>query len=111
MFPHRIIPRAPAAPPVTHRLSPAHLALTLAVVTVWGFAFVPIRLALDEIPPFALAALRFLFAAVPAFLLVRRPDMPWRGLHVLDSGPASLPALSSVRPKPPMTCPEARSDT
>ena len=34
---------------MTHRLSPAHLVLTLAVVTVWGFAFVPIRLALDEI--------------------------------------------------------------
>jgi len=65
---------------VSKRLSPAHLLLTLAVVAVWGFAFVPIRLALDEIPPFALAALRFLFAAVPAFLFVRGPDMPWRGV-------------------------------
>lgn len=65
---------------MSKRLSPAHLLLTLAVVAVWGFAFVPIRLALDEIPPFALAALRFLFAAVPAFLFVRGPDMPWRGV-------------------------------
>ena len=65
---------------MAHRPSPAHLVLTLAVVAVWGFAFVPIRIALDEIPPFALAALRFLFAAIPAFLFVRRPDMPWRGV-------------------------------
>ncbi|MFO1307419.1 MAG: EamA family transporter [Burkholderiales bacterium] len=65
---------------MTQRIAPAHLVLTLAVAAVWGFAFVPIRLALDEIPPFALAALRFLFAALPAFLFVRRPDMPWRGV-------------------------------
>lgn len=65
---------------MTPRIAPAHLVLTLAAAAVWGFAFVAIRLALDEIPPFALAALRFLFAAVPAFLFVRRPDMPWRGV-------------------------------
>ena len=29
-------------------------------------------------PPFALAALRFLFAAVPAVFFVRRPGVPWR---------------------------------
>lgn len=65
---------------MTRRLSPAHLALTLAVVAVFGFAFVPIKVALAEVPPFMLAALRFLFAALPAVLLVRRPDMPWSGV-------------------------------
>ena len=45
------------------QLSPRDLALTLAVVALWGYTFVPIRIALDEVPPFALAALRFLFAA------------------------------------------------
>ena len=49
--------------------------LVLAVVTIWGFAFVPMRWALDTVPPFALAALRFLCAAVPAVFFVRRPDM------------------------------------
>jgi O-acetylserine/cysteine efflux transporter len=50
----------------------------LALVTVAGFAFVPIKLALQEIPPFALAALRFLLAAVPAMFFVARPALPWR---------------------------------
>jgi len=63
-----------------HRLTPRDLLLVLAVVTIWGFAFVPMRWALDSVPPFALAALRFLFAAVPALFFIRRPDVPWTTL-------------------------------
>ena len=62
------------------RLAPAHLALTLAVVAVFGFSFVPIKLGLNELPPFMLAALRFLLAALPAVLFVKPPDMPWKGV-------------------------------
>jgi O-acetylserine/cysteine efflux transporter len=63
---------------VSHaRLSFRDLLLVLAAVTVWGFAFVPIRWALDSVPPFALAALRFLFAAVPAAFFVKRPAVSW----------------------------------
>jgi O-acetylserine/cysteine efflux transporter len=62
---------------VTSRLSFRDLLLVLAAVTVWGFAFVPIRWALDSVPPFALAALRFLFAAVPAVFFVERPAVSW----------------------------------
>jgi O-acetylserine/cysteine efflux transporter len=65
---------------VSPRLSPAHLALTLAVVAVWGFSFVPIKVGLSELPPFMLAALRFTLAAVPAVFFVRSPDMPWKGV-------------------------------
>jgi len=54
------------------------LALTLAIVALWGFSFVPIKLGLREVPPFALAALRFFFAAVPLVFFIRRPQMPWR---------------------------------
>ena len=38
------------------------------------------RWALETVPPFALAALRFLCAAVPAVFLVRRPNVAWRWL-------------------------------
>ena len=62
------------------RLAPADLALTIAVVTVWGFSFVPIKIGLIEVPPFALAALRFALAALPAVFLVRPPEMPWKGV-------------------------------
>jgi O-acetylserine/cysteine efflux transporter len=49
-------------------------------VTLWGFSFVPIKVGLREVPPFALAALRFFFAAVPLVLFIRRPRMPWRDI-------------------------------
>src|SRR4029077_13649986 len=38
----------------------------------------PIKVALTEVPPFTLAALRFFVAAVPVVFFVRRPSMPWR---------------------------------
>ena len=59
--------------PMSARLAPRDLALLLVVVALWGFAFVPIKVALETVPPFALAALRFFFAAIPAVLFVRRP--------------------------------------
>ena len=58
------------------RLAPRDFALILGVVTLWGFSFVAIKVALTEIPPFALAALRFLFAAVPLVFVVRPPRIP-----------------------------------
>ena len=58
------------------RLAPRDLALILVVVFVWGFAFVPIKVALRDAPPFALVALRFFFAAVPLVFFVPRPRMP-----------------------------------
>ncbi len=61
-----------------HALAPRDLLLTLATVTLWGFSFVPIKVGLRELPPFALAALRFLVAALPLVLLIRRPRIPWR---------------------------------
>ncbi len=63
----------------TH-LTARDLALTLAVVAVWGYAFVPMKVALAEVPPFTLAALRFFFAAVPMVFFVRPPAMPWRNV-------------------------------
>ncbi len=54
-------------------MPPRDIALALCVVVLWGYNFVPIKLALLEVPPFALAALRFLVAAVPMVFFVRRP--------------------------------------
>jgi O-acetylserine/cysteine efflux transporter len=61
---------------VRSRIPPRDAALVVVVVALWGFNFVPIRWSLDEVPPFALAALRFLLAAVPMVFFVRRPAMP-----------------------------------
>jgi O-acetylserine/cysteine efflux transporter len=61
---------------VDSRLSARDLALILLVVAIWGFSFVVIKVGLREIPPFALAALRFLLAAIPLVFFVRAPQMP-----------------------------------
>ena len=61
-------------------LSPRDFALTLAVVAVLGYTFVPIKVALVEVEPFTLAALRFFLAAIPMVFFIRPPAMPWRGV-------------------------------
>ena len=55
----------------------AHCSLVLAVVVIWGLAFVATRWALDDFSPPQLTALRFLIAAAPALVLAR-PRVPWR---------------------------------
>src|SRR5207244_3655066 len=59
------------------QLAARDLALILAIVSLWGFSFVAIKVGLREIPPFALAALRFCLAAVPLVFFIDRPRMPW----------------------------------
>jgi O-acetylserine/cysteine efflux transporter len=68
------------------RLATRDLALILAVVALWGFSFVAIKLALREIPPFALAALRFCFAAVPLAFFVKPPRIPWLLIAAYGAG-------------------------
>ena len=58
-------------------LTARDLALILVVVALFGFSFVVIKVGLREIPPFALAALRFFLAAVPLVFFIKRPRMPW----------------------------------
>jgi O-acetylserine/cysteine efflux transporter len=49
----------------------------LAIAAVWGFNFVVIKVGVDHVPPLLLAALRFLFSALPGVLFVRRPRARW----------------------------------
>jgi O-acetylserine/cysteine efflux transporter len=50
-----------------------HIALAIAVAIVWGVNFVPMRWAVDDIPPLLATALRYALAAVPAVFFVPRP--------------------------------------
>ncbi|WPC06469.1 EamA family transporter [Pseudomonas benzenivorans] len=61
-------------------MSPKDLLLALVVIIVWGLNFVVIKVGLHDMPPMLLGALRFMLAAFPAVLLVRRPQMPLRWL-------------------------------
>ncbi|WUI00118.1 EamA family transporter [Spirillospora sp. NBC_00431] len=57
-----------------------HVLLATLIAALWGFNFVPIHRALDDLSPLLMAALRFVLAAVPAVFLVRRPPVPVRWL-------------------------------
>ncbi len=52
--------------------------IALLVVTIWGANFTVIRLGLDGIPPLLLVSLRFILAAFPAILFVKRPAVSFR---------------------------------
>ncbi|WP_322030715.1 EamA family transporter [Paraburkholderia sp. J76] len=61
-------------------MSPKDLLLALVVVLAWGVNFVVIKVGLHGVPPLLLGALRFMLAAFPAVLFVKRPRMPLRWL-------------------------------
>lgn len=61
-------------------MSPKDLLLALVVIIVWGLNFVVIKVGLDDMPPMLLGALRFMLAAFPAILFVKRPQIPLRWL-------------------------------
>jgi O-acetylserine/cysteine efflux transporter len=46
------------------------------VAVIWGLAFVASRIALDQLPPTLMTALRFGIAAAPC-LFVKKPDVGW----------------------------------
>jgi O-acetylserine/cysteine efflux transporter len=59
-------------------MRPRHIALAVVIAAIWGVNFVAIDVGLDSLPPLLFAALRFVAAAFPAILFVRRPAVPWR---------------------------------
>jgi O-acetylserine/cysteine efflux transporter len=56
--------------------------LALAIVAVWGTNFVVIKISLEAFPPFLFAALRYVFALLPAVFFIPRPKVPWGNLCV-----------------------------
>ena len=66
----------------SYQLPVSHLLLALAIVAVWGTNFVVIKVCLDSFPPFLFAALRYIFAFLPAALFLPRPKVSWANLCV-----------------------------
>ncbi|MES2821111.1 MAG: EamA family transporter [Pseudomonadota bacterium] len=61
-------------------MAPKDLLLALVVIIVWGLNFVVIKVGLHDMPPMLLGALRFMLAAFPAVLFIKRPQVPLRWL-------------------------------
>lgn len=56
------------------------LLAALAVVLIWGSNFVAMKHSLRDFTPFQLGAVRYVFAALPLMLFVKRPQLPVRWL-------------------------------
>jgi O-acetylserine/cysteine efflux transporter len=56
----------------------SHVLLAIFVTILWGLSFVVIKVGVGTTPPLLLAALRFLFAALPAVFFIPRPQTSWR---------------------------------
>jgi len=65
-------------------MKPADVFLAVLVAVTWGLGFVASRLALDELSPALMTAMRFAIAALPC-LLVRRPKVSWTVLIAISS--------------------------
>jgi len=57
-------------------MKPADVGLAVMVAVIWGLAFVASRIALDELSPVLMTALRFSIASVPC-MFVPRPKVAW----------------------------------
>src|SRR3981081_4901599 len=64
-------------------MKPADVFLAVLVAVIWGAGFVGSRLALDELSPALMTAMRFAIAAVPC-LFVRRPNVSWTVLIAIS---------------------------
>jgi O-acetylserine/cysteine efflux transporter len=64
-------------------MKPADIFLAVLVAVIWGSGFVASRLALDELSPALMTAMRFAIAALPC-LFVRRPNVPWSVLIAIS---------------------------
>ena len=64
-------------------MRPLHIVLGLIAVAIWGFNFVVLKVALVDIPPLLLTALRFLFACLSVLFLPRPPGMQVRHMIIV----------------------------
>jgi O-acetylserine/cysteine efflux transporter len=64
-------------------MKPADVCLAVLVAVIWGSAFVLSRIALDELSPELMTALRFVIAAIPC-LFVARPKVSWPTLIAIS---------------------------
>ena len=65
-------------------MKPADVSLAVLVAVTWGLGFVASRLALNELAPSLMTAMRFAIAALPC-LFVRRPEVSWPVLIAISS--------------------------
>jgi O-acetylserine/cysteine efflux transporter len=64
-------------------MRPNHVLLGILTTAIWGFNFVVLKVALEDIPPLLLTALRFLFACLPVLFLPKPSGMKPKHLIIV----------------------------
>lgn len=60
-----------------------HVVLGIITTAIWGFNFVVLKIALVDVPPILLTALRFIFACFPVLFLPKPKGMSWRPMIIV----------------------------
>jgi O-acetylserine/cysteine efflux transporter len=58
-------------------MKPFHIFLGIVAAAIWGFNFVVLKVALADLPPILLTALRFLLSCIPILFLAKPKGMRW----------------------------------
>jgi O-acetylserine/cysteine efflux transporter len=64
-------------------MRPIHILLAILTAAIWGFNFVVLKVALVDIPPLLLTALRFSFACLPVLFLPKPQGMQFRHMIIV----------------------------
>lgn len=64
-------------------MRPIHILLGILTTAIWGFNFVVLKVALEDIPPLLLTALRFMFACLPVLFLPKPKGMKPKHLVIV----------------------------
>lgn len=79
-----VLPTAPSAGNELASPSPSRSALILAfaaIYLIWGSTYLGIRIAIESMPPFLMAATRFILAGSMLFAFVKARGAPWPTRH------------------------------
>ena len=59
------------------------VALGILITAIWGFNFVVLKVALVDVPPLLLTAIRFTLCCLPVLILPRPAGMTWKALIIV----------------------------
>ena len=62
-----------------------HVALGFLITAIWGFNFVVLKVALVDVPPILLTAIRFILSCLPVLILPKPSGMRWRDLLIVGA--------------------------
>jgi len=83
-------------------MKPADICIAVLVAVIWGLGFIGSRLALNDLSPELMTALRFSIAALPC-LFLRKPAVSWPILIAVSGIVVGALARLALPGKDPMT--------